>query len=122
MCEYNSKHKELNCFFCNVRSSCLRISAERKKGPKSLKVFEFVFQMFRFEKLGWDWRSKKHEVEMFIANTLKLLRREENSISSAFSPLDGTCLQCNEKSTIRSKYIHEVVSNAIVGEQDTVCM
>ena len=108
LCEYNAKHKEMNCFLCNVRSSCLRLSEERKKGPKSLKLYEFVFQIFRIDKLGWNWRFQRHEVEMFIVNILKLLKREENSISQAFSQLIGTCTQCDKRSIIKSKYLHQV--------------
>ena len=100
-CEYNSKHKEWNCFFCNVRSSFLRLSAERKKGPKSLKLYEFVFQMFRYEKLAWNWQLQKQDVAVFIANTMKLLRREENSISQAFNPLSGICQKCNEEVSLK---------------------
>ena len=41
-CDFNTKHKELNCFFCNVRSSLLRLNVKRMKGPKSLKPYEFI--------------------------------------------------------------------------------
>ena len=110
-CEYNSKHREWNCFFCNVRSSCIRLHTERTKGPKSLKLYEFTFQLFQYEKLSWNWELQKHDIASFIANTLKLLRREENSISSAFSPLLGRCQDCNENIIIKAKYIHEVNSS-----------
>ena len=58
-CDFNSKHKELNCYFCHVRSSLLRLNVHRIKGPKSLKPYEFISQLFRYEKLRWDWRLKK---------------------------------------------------------------
>ena len=59
LCDFNSKHKELNCYFCHLRSSCLRLGAERKKGPKSIKVYEFVYQLWQYEKLSWDWSTQK---------------------------------------------------------------
>ena len=64
----------------------------------------------------------ENEVEMFIVNILKLLRREESSISSAFSPLIGTCKQCDERITLKSKYIHRLNSKKIVAKKDIVCM
>ena len=32
-----------DCFFCNMRSTCLRLNAQRGRGPKSLKIMEFIF-------------------------------------------------------------------------------
>ena len=107
-------------FFCNLRSSFLRLSAERKKGPKSLKLYEFVFQLFRYEKLHWNWQLQKHDVAVFIANTMKLLRRDENSISSAFNPLSGSCQDCKETVLIKAKYIHEM--NSVKLKEEYVCM
>ena len=34
-----------NCFFCLMRSTCLRINTPRTTGPKSLKIVEFVSQL-----------------------------------------------------------------------------
>ena len=44
---------EKGCFYCHMRSSCVRIHQEREKGPKSLKVNEFTTQLYHF---GSNWR------------------------------------------------------------------
>ena len=42
-----------NCFFCNIRSSCLRLRQERRTGPRCLKVNEFTCQLNQY---GPNWR------------------------------------------------------------------
>ena len=67
---------------------------KRKKGPKGLKLYEMVHQLFRFDdKLQWSWQENKNNIVDFILNTLKLLRREETSISSLFVLPKGKCNQ-----------------------------
>ena len=36
---------EDSCFFCNIRSSILRVNETRVKGPLSLKIYEFISQV-----------------------------------------------------------------------------
>ena len=77
LCEFSGKHKEMSCIFCFFRSCCLRLNTERKKGPKSLKLYEIAHQLFKFDRLKWDWRQNKSNIVDFLLNTLKLLRKEE---------------------------------------------
>ena len=52
--EFSGKHKEMSCIYCFFRRCCLRLNMERKRGPKSLKLYEIVHQLFKFDKLNWD--------------------------------------------------------------------
>jgi hypothetical protein len=57
----------LNCFFCHMRSSCLRLSAQRGYGPKSLKVIEFSSQLDQYQTiLGWNWSESVSDIPTFI--------------------------------------------------------
>ena len=70
-----------SCFFCNIRSSCLRLRQERKKGPRSIKVNEFVCQLRQY---GPDWRLCAADTNIFIEKTLSLIVSSCVSISSKF--------------------------------------
>ena len=39
LCE--PKKSAEQCFFCHMRSSCLKLNNQRSKGPRSLKIIEF---------------------------------------------------------------------------------
>ena len=86
----------MSCAFCFFRSCSLRLNDKRKKGPKGLKLYEIVHQLFKYEdKLGWNWRKNRNDMVDFILNTLKLLRRDENDITSLFVLPNGKCNKCN---------------------------
>ena len=64
---------EQSCFFCNMRSSCLRLRQLREKGPRCLKLNEFICQLDKYVSiLKWDWTSSNENLKTFIENTLKL--------------------------------------------------
>jgi len=110
LCEFHVKHKEMSCTYCFIRSCSSRLNEKRKKGPKGLKLYEFVYQLFKYQdKLEWNWRENRYDIVTFILNTLKLLRRDENSISSLFVLPNGKCHECHEKVPKRTKYIINLI-------------
>ena len=77
--------KTVNCFFCHMRSSCLRLSAPRGYGPKSLKAVEFSSQLNQYQHLlGWNWQENFEDLPTFVENTLKLLDKHESKTSELF--------------------------------------
>ena len=75
-----------SCFFCNMRSSSLRLRQSREKGPKSLQINEFVCQLFQYSSnLGWDWELNANDMLSFIENTIQLLLRNEKEIALKFA-------------------------------------
>ena len=66
LCIPDHKQPEQNCFFCNLRSSCLRLSVKRTKGPKNLKLVEFISQLVHYQDLDWNWRSDGDDLVGFI--------------------------------------------------------
>ena len=52
-----------NCFFCNIRSSCLRVRQERGTGPEILKVNEYTCQLQQY---GSNWRASISDMPTFI--------------------------------------------------------
>ena len=48
------------------------------------------------------------DIVSFIGNTLRLLRRSENRISSFIGFPNGQCQECNKTVNIKSKYIYQV--------------
>ena len=65
---------------------------------------------------------EENDIASFIANTLKLLRREEESISSAFGPLSGKCQKCDRNIFLKPKYVHQISSNEIDNSDEEVCI
>ena len=73
LCKFSSS--EESCFFCHIRSSGLRLNGERGRGPKSLKINEFVSQLGKYKSfLGWDWSVNANNLPVFIRNTFSLLQ------------------------------------------------
>ena len=68
-----------NCFFCHMRSSCLRLRREYLKGPKYIKVNEFTSQLGQFEP---HWRVFANEMPRFIEKTVDLLCKGDFNIFS----------------------------------------
>ena len=74
-----------NCFFCLMRSTCLRINTPRLTGPKSLKIVEFVSQLSKYEEsFNWDWIEDVSDMTALIENTIKLLISSETSVFDNF--------------------------------------
>ena len=105
LCEFNQKELGNNCFFCHMRSSCIRLNFPRSKGIKSLKLVEFTSQMPQYEAQGMDWKANCKDIKGFIANTLRLLKWSENKVSSLVGFPSGHCQQCQLNISLKSKYI-----------------
>ena len=104
-----------SCFFCLVRSSCLRLSAYRGKGPKSIKVVEFASEMQKFEDiLNWNWKADCINIETFIANTINLLIMSEETVFSGLL-IQPTCKQCQICSMLSNNL---VIDCSIEGQQE----
>ena len=72
------------CIFCYMRSSCLRLNLHRSKGPKSVKLVEFISLLPKFETdLGWNWRDNLEQMDKFIENTLTMLDSTEKIINNS---------------------------------------
>ena len=86
-----------SCFFCYIRSSCLRLRKERFKGPKMLQLNEFVNQLDQYVSfLGWDCLENSTDLPSFIDNTLRLIHRREN-FCSVFHLGDDHCEECKKE-------------------------
>ena len=84
------------CFFCYMRSSCLRLRATRGRGPKSLKLIEFTSQLNQYQSLlGWNWRESATDMVKFIENTMRLIHKRE-PISSYLCLANDDCQLCKE--------------------------
>ena len=57
LCDFQNGVNSANCFFCLVRSLCIRLNEKRFKGPKNVKPFEFVFQLSKYDVDGWKWEK-----------------------------------------------------------------
>ena len=82
MCRQESVNEV--CAFCYMRSSCLRLNLHRSKGPKSVKLVEFISLLPKFEAdLGWNWRDNLEQMDKFIENTLTMLDNTEKIINNS---------------------------------------
>ena len=80
-----------------MRSSCLRLRKIREKGPRSLKLYEYISQLDQYNSVhGWDWRTNLSNFPKFIENTMKIISRNESSISSSFINKVNQCKQCQQ--------------------------
>ena len=111
LCIFNQNDHSGNCFFCNMRSSCLKLNVPRSKGPKGLKLFEFTSQFSQYDKLGWNWRENCQDLVSFLGNTLRLLRRSEGKVSSYIGFPAAYCNLCQTKVALKSKYVYQVKTN-----------
>ena len=96
--------KTVNCFFCHMRSSCLRLSAPRGYGPKSLKAVEFSSLLNQYQSiLGWNWSENVSDIPTFIEKTLELLNKHESKTASLFGIPDVQCQKCKKLIEFPSK-------------------
>ena len=73
------------CYFCYMRSSCIRLRQVREKGPRCLKPNEYTCQLNQYcSILEWNWREGMADMKNFIENTLTLLARCDKRICSYF--------------------------------------
>ena len=90
-----------NCFFCHMRSSCLRLCTSRGRGPKSWKTIEFICQLPQYQsQLGWNWQENFADLPTFVENTLKLLDKQESNTSELFGIPALKCQKCMKKINI----------------------
>ena len=105
----NSKSSEESCFFCHVRSSCLRLNGKRGRGPKGLKINEFASQLDKYKSfLGWDWIVHSSDIPAFIRNTISMLKISESQISSLFGLDDEMCRICKKQPSSPSALVYQV--------------
>ena len=115
LCRYKSL--EESCFFCHMRSSCLRLNGERLKGPKSLKINEFVSQLDKYKTfLGWDWNLNANNLPIFIRNTFSLLQIYEKKIPVLFGLQneDEECKICKKLPNLPSSIVYQVDTSVIL--------
>ena len=106
-----------NCFFCLMRSTCLRINTPRKTGPKSLKIVEFVSQVSKYEEeFNWDWIEDVSDMTALIENTIKLLISSETSVLDNFV-LQKHCKQCENCHAFSKKLVFDLRLDATTKEK-----
>ena len=92
MCPLNQQ-----CFFCYMRSSCLRLRKERSKGPRMIQLNEFANQLYQYNSiLGWNWMENESDLPTFIENTLRLIHKREN-LCAHFKMGDKDCQECEKE-------------------------
>ena len=102
-------NSDQNCFFCNLRSSCLRLRKIREKGPRSIKLNEFVSQLNQFDQeLSWNWRENLEDMPTFLENTLRLITKSESKISSFFVHKELQCQLCKQDPNNQTNFIFSV--------------
>ena len=107
-----------SCFFCYMRSSCLRLNAVRRLGPKTLKINEFTSQLNQYQTvLGWNWHDHASNLPIFIQKTLSLLKVYESKIPSQFGLLNHQCEKCLENQRFPEQIIHQLDTSNSLSEQ-----
>ena len=103
-----------------MRSSCLRLSTPRTKGPKSIKLTEFASQLNKYEINPCEkWTDLVLDLINFTQTTLELLECDENPIKSLFGLPGGQCQNCRELTKPINEFIFEVNSSEFV-EKDQI--
>ena len=81
-----------SCFFCHMRSCCIRLRSRGQKGPRALKPYECLSQLDQFKQMfGVDWRDISGNILTFVNETLKLLNRGNSNIKDHLIPLHLVC-------------------------------
>ena len=111
-----------NCFFCHMRSTCLRLDARRGRGPKGLKLVEFISQLNQYQsKLGWNWKESPTDLPVFIENTIKLLGKHERQINDVFQFPILQCQRCKKTRNTTNQLVYEVNTSALKsGTKDVI--
>ena len=113
VCSFDQNVDERNCFYCSMRSSCVRLNHRRSKGLKDLIPVEFITQLPHYDDLEWNWKTNGEDLAVFIANTLRLLRRHDNNISELVGFPEGRCQNCLTTLQFKQKYIYQFQTQEI---------
>ena len=107
LCKSSSKEKE--CFFCHIRSSCIRINFFRNKGPKSLKLIEFYSVLHQYQDIvGWSHNSDSNDIQKFVEYTLKIIEMYEPNMRPMFQIQDDCCLICSQPRCLDCPFIYKL--------------
>ena len=101
------------CFFCMMRSSCLRLKKRGQKGPKSLKTYEVLSQLGQFEIFGLSWKNLVEDMPTFIKQTLSLLCNSNQNIKEQLTPFDVMCQKCKQSYNVTEEIITEVETSCM---------
>ena len=109
---HNEEHQlcnpKSNCFYCHMRSSMLRLTSDRRKGPKVLKMNEIVSQLNQYEEIQQiNWRDNMLDLPAFTRNTVSLLN-VNTKLHSMFGLPEGQCQKCKMKTRNTDEIVHEV--------------
>ena len=106
--------EESFCFFCLMRSSCIRLRNRGQKGPKNLKPYEVISQLLQFERTaGISWLNLTENMEMFIKETIKLLISRNIKTKEVFDPINLDCNTCIQTETFTEDLITEIDTASI---------
>ena len=109
-----------SCSFCHMRSSFLRLRKEREKGPRSLKLNEFISVLNQYDSiLQWDWRTNLANLSKFIENTLRLLTNDEKRLETLFIGSTDQCEECYQDKQSTEKFIIKI-DPGLLTKQDQV--
>ena len=93
MCNLRKLEKGFkNCFYCVMRSACLRLSNRGNRGPKSLKPYEVISQIGQLNVAELDNVS----VVKLIENSISLLTQFEPEIVRKMGSFKISCEGCKE--------------------------
>ena len=117
----SQKSLDENCFYCHMRSSMIRLSASRGRGPKSLKLIEFTSQLKQYQSLlGWNWRENMVDLPSFVENTLKLLCKHERRTSDLFGVPELKCLKCKQVRKLEDQLVYHIDTSIIQSDSKEV--
>ena len=116
----STKSSDQKCFFCHMRSSCIRLRASRGRGPKGLKLVEFTSQLNQYQSFeDWNWRDNKADLPTFIENTLKLFTKYETKTSDYFGMPQLKCQKCKKIRKVANQLVYcKDTSSLIHGEKE----
>ena len=79
------------------------------RGPKSLKVNEFLIMLNSYKmKLDWDWSINKVDTPAFIAHTIKLLVGSEENLERVFGIPNQECLLCKKVKILTPRVLYDI--------------
>ena len=114
LCIFDKKNTQLGCFICHFRSSCLRLNVERKRGPKSLRPYEFICQLDKYNRMNWNWTLQKKDMICFLKKTLELIKICGEIQYPIFNDLHGKCTECNREFRLENNGFHELNKDRVM--------
>ena len=117
--EHGENHGQCNfnhdCFYCHVRSSIFRLNGLRKKGPKGLKLNEYISQLKQYEeKYETNWRDLLPDFQSFCHSTLNLMENNDIKISSIFGLPNIQCHLCKTALNKKNELIFDIEANEVM--------